>query len=172
MKTEHKIKLRALEPSDADLLYEWENDHRLWHLSNTLAPISRFVLDQYILNSHLDIYSTKQLRFMIEDIKSTQTIGTIDLFDFEPMHRRAGIGIFILESERNKGKASEAIDLLIDYCFNTLMLKQVYCNIATDNESSIHLFSKKGFELIGTKKSWLLISNEWLGENMYQLINT
>jgi len=170
MFTGKNIKLRALEPSDADLLYQWENDHKLWTISNTLAPISRFVLEQYILNSQLDIYQTRQLRLMIDN-NTDDPIGTVDLFDFEPAHRRLGIGIYILEKERNKGIASEALDLLIAYCFNTLMVKQIFCNITPDNTNSIALFEKKGFRLIGNKKSWLLINNTWTDEYLYQLIN-
>jgi diamine N-acetyltransferase len=166
-----KIKLRALEPSDVDLLYNWENNPLLWRISNTIAPLSRFVLEQYVLNSHHDIFNTRQLRLMIDDLVSGKTIGTIDLFDFEPAHQRAGIGIFLLESERNLGKASETLDLLIHYCFNTLMLKQVLCNIMPENENSIALFSKKGFKFIGTKKCWLHLENLWHDENMYQLLN-
>lgn len=160
-----------MEPSDVDLLYDWENDKSLWRLSSTIAPISRFVLEQYVLNSHLDIYTAKQLRMMIEDNETGQTIGAIDLFDFDPANRRVGIGIFVLKSERTKGKASKAMDLLLDYCFSTLSVKQVFCNITPDNEKSIQLFSSKGFELIGTKKSWLLHGSTWVDENMYQLIN-
>jgi len=170
MFTGKNIKLRALEPSDADLLYQWENDHKLWTISNTLAPISRFVLEQYILNSQLDIYQTRQLRLMIDN-NTDDPICTVDLFDFEPAHRRLGIGIYILEKERNKGIASEALDLLIAYCFNTLMVKQIFCNITPDNTNSIALFEKKGFRLIGNKKSWLLINNTWTDEYLYQLIN-
>jgi len=166
-----KIKLRALEPSDVDLLYDWENNTQLWPLTNTIAPLSRFVIEQYVLNSHLDIFNTRQLRMMIDDLASGKTIGTIDLFDFEPSHQRVGIGIFLLESERSTGKASEALDLLINYCFKTLMVKQVFCNIIPENEISIAMFSKKGFELIGTKKSWLQFGNHWHDENMYQLLN-
>ena len=81
------LKLRALEPSDVDFLFEWENDEKLWHLSNTIAPFSRFVLEQYILNSHQDIFTNKQLRLMI-DLKNGDNnypIGSIDLFDFDPV---------------------------------------------------------------------------------------
>jgi diamine N-acetyltransferase len=51
------------------------------------------------------------------------------------------------------------------------MLRQVYCNISPDNVQSKILFEKKGFTLIGTKRSWLLIQNQWMDEDMYQLIN-
>ena len=154
----NKVHLRPIEPDDLDIIYKWENNSKIWHLSNTITPFSKFIVKQFIENSHQDIYTNKQLRLMIERIDSDipETIGTIDLFDFDPMHKRAGIGILITDKEnRGKGYASEALDLLINYCFTTLQLHQIYCNITTDNTDSIHLFTSKGFQLIGTKKDWL-----------------
>ncbi len=55
----YSIELRALEPSDIDILYNWENDQKLWHLSNTVAPFSKFILEQYIMNAEQDIYYSK-----------------------------------------------------------------------------------------------------------------
>ena len=54
--------MRALEPADVDLLYEWENDGGSWHLSSTVAPFSRHLLEQYVLSAGQDIYTVKQLR--------------------------------------------------------------------------------------------------------------
>lgn len=166
--------LRALEPADVDILYDWENDHQLWYLSNTITPFSRFTLEQYILNAHQDIYTTKQLRLMIDKKEPDQNspIGSIDLFDFDPTNKRAGIGILISENERNKGYASEALELLIKYCFNTLQLHQIYCNISVDNNVSIKLFEKHNFSLAGQKKEWLYIDEKWVDESILQLINT
>src|SRR6185436_12887613 len=98
------IRLRALEPSDVDLLYQWENDASVWSVSGTLAPFSKFVLEQYLASSHQDIYSNKQLRLMIdlsanneEDEPESRGIGCIDLFDFDPKNRKAGVGILIAD---------------------------------------------------------------------------
>ncbi|MEN8805550.1 MAG: GNAT family N-acetyltransferase, partial [Wenyingzhuangia sp.] len=77
------IKLRALELTDIDFLYDIENNDTYWGLSNTQTPFSRYTLEQYIKNAHLDIYEAKQIRFAIES-KKGQTIGMIDLFDFNP----------------------------------------------------------------------------------------
>jgi diamine N-acetyltransferase len=167
-----KLILRGLEPTDVDLLYEWENKQELWHLSNTIAPFSRFTLEQYILNAHQDIYTTRQLRLMIDKIESevNTTVGSIDLFDFDPINKRAGIGILIVEEERNKGLASEALEIMIKYCFETLQLHQIYCNISVDNEASKRLFEKHKFVCIGTKKDWLLVDGKWVDENLYQLV--
>lgn len=167
-----KIFFRALEPADIDILYEWENDTSVWHISNTITPFSRFALEQYILNSNTDIYTAKQLRLMINKKNNNDTIGAIDLFDFNPHHQRAGVGLLIKKSERNKGYADEALDLLADYAFNTLQLHQLYCNISSDNEVSLHLFQKKNFKICGRKKEWLKINNTWIDEFQLQLLNT
>jgi len=167
------LKLRALEPSDVDLLYTWENDEKIWHLSNTQTPFSRFTLEQYVLNSGEDLYTAKQLRLMIGLVGDPpqKAIGSIDLFDFDPANRRAGIGIMITKNQRNKGYATEALQLLIDYCFNVLNLHQLYCNIGVDNTTSLKLFKKAGFKEIGLKKEWLLFRNNWMDEYILQLIN-
>jgi len=169
-----KIQLRAIEPEDLEIIYRWENDSSVWPLSNTLAPFSRFIIKQFIENSHQDIFTSKQLRLMIDriDDEKVETIGTIDLFDFDPAHKRAGIGILIASKEdRGKGFASEALDILIGYSFTSLQLHQLYCNITTDNTESIQLFNSKGFQLVGIKKDWLLFHNCSKDEAMYQLIH-
>jgi diamine N-acetyltransferase len=167
------IELRALEPADVELLYQWENNEKLWHLSNTITPFSRFVIEQYVLNSHDDIFTAKQLRLMIDKIEDgiNTTIGTIDLFEFDPVNKRAGIGIMIVENEQRKGFASEALEAIIHYCFQTLHLHQVYCNIAADNKPSLNLFEKHNFELVGTKKDWLLAGDSWKDEYLLQILN-
>lgn len=166
-----KVQLRSIEPNDIDIIYKWENDSNIWQISNTITPFSKHIIKQFIDNSQYDIFTTKQLRLMIDNVQN-ETIGTIDLFNYDPMHKRAGIGILIAENEnRNKGFASDALDVLIKYCFTTLQLHQIYCNITTDNTESIHLFTQKGFKLIGTKKDWLIFNEGLKDEAMYQLIN-
>ena len=165
------IKLRALEPTDIDLLHQWENDMSVWHLSNTLTPFSRFDIEQYVLNSAKDIFATRQLRLMIEKIEDSSAVGAIDLFDFDPLHKRAGIGILITKAERQKGYANDALESVILYSFKTLMLHQLFANITPDNIQSLKLFEDKGFIKIGNKKDWLLIENKWKDELFYQLIN-
>lgn len=164
------VLLRAVEPADIDLLYQWENDIENWKVSNTQTPFSRFVLEQYIAGAHQDIYQIKQLRLIICDVQN-KAVGCIDLFDFDPNHQRAGIGILIAEqSDRKKGYASEALKLLIEYCFTILNLHQLYCNISNDNEASILLFQKHDFKITGIKKEWIREENTFKDELLLQRI--
>jgi diamine N-acetyltransferase len=163
------IKLRALEPEDLDLFYQWENDSTIWKISQTYTPFSKHILSRYLENAHQDIFTAKQLRLIIE--KDGVSIGTIELFDFEPIHMRAGLGIWIVqESDRRKGYAKEALRLMIEYAFFKLQLNQLYCNISASNQPSINLFSSLDFMLIGAKKKWNKSPNGWEDELMFQLL--
>lgn len=164
------IKLRALEPEDLGTIYQWENDPAIWQVSNTHAPFSMFILKQYIEESHRDIFETKQLRLIIENTAG-KAVGAIDLFDFDPYHQRAGIGILVYdESDRGQGLATDALELMKKYAVDVLGLHQLYANITTDNPSSIKLFTKAGFKLSGCKKDWIKTPKGWLNEELYQLI--
>ena len=166
------VRLRSPEPEDLEFLYRWENDTDIWQVSNTITPFSRFTLKKYIETSHLDIYENQQLRFMIDTIEDGKTVGTIDLFDFDPYHHRAGVGILIGEDAfRGKGLADDALKVLVRYGFSVLMLHQLYCNIGAHNEQSLHLFEKNGFAVVGEKKEWLRTQDGWTSEFLLQAIN-
>ena len=166
------ISLRALEPEDLEVLYLWENDTSIWHLSNTLVPFSRFLLKQYLENARKDIFELKQLRLIIQLNTEARAIGAIDLFDFDPFHKRAGVGILIADrSRRRKGYAREALDTLMDYCFQVLGLHQLYCNIGCGNNHSMKLFTGAGFTVVGEKKEWLFNGSSFENERMLQRIN-
>lgn len=169
------LQLRATEPADIDIIFRWENDTRIWHLGNTLAPYSRFAIEQFVLNTDNDIFATRQLRLMIDWHTAPEkltTIGSIDLYDFDPLNKRAGIGILIDEPYRRQGFALESLQLLVDYCFNTLNLHQVYCAIEETNTESINLFTKAGFTGCGIRREWLFRGGNWINELAFQLINT
>jgi diamine N-acetyltransferase len=166
-----RLELRAIEPEDLELLYRWENDTDIWNVSDTLSPISKFILKRYLENAHKDIFETKQLRMMIQLADTGQPVGTIDLFDFDPFHRRAAVGILIAEKgERRKGLASEALELLKRYCFDVLKLKQLYCTISKTNQGSIDLFTRAGFRITGTREAWNWNGNEFIDEYFLQLL--
>lgn len=167
----NKINLRPLEMEDLNLLYDWENNPLVWTVSNTVTPYSKHILQQYIKGAGADIYSSKQLRLVIEKTDQKQAIGFIDLFDFDPYNSKVGVGILIAETqERNKGFSTEALQLMLQYVKKHLGLKQVYCNITADNKQSVQLFEKAGFVKTGTKKDWIRIEDRWLDEGIFQLI--
>ena len=171
----NSILLRALEPKDVDLMMIYENDSEVWPVSGTITPYSKYTLEQYYANATQDIFVAKQLRLAIEIITEVpgmeMTIGYIDLFDFDQLHRRAGVGILIGDKgQRRKGYASEALYLMVKHCFNTLNLHQLFCHIDNRNEGSLRLFSKIGFRTCGVMRDWLAYDGQWHNVTVLQLI--
>lgn len=162
-----QVYLRTIEPWDADRILKWENDPENWRVSNTLVPFSKHMIEQYV-NSSQDIFSFRQLRLMIALNENQDTIGAVDLFDFEPRHQRAGVGILVEKEYRNKGIGKEALRLLEEYVLNVLGVRNLYCNILEDNPGSIKLFEDSGYKRVGVKKNWFSDNGKWLDEFMYQ----
>ena len=173
------IQLRALEPTDLNQLYKWENDSSIWSVSGTLVPFSKFVLEEFVTQVHQDIYTNKQLRLMVDlkyfdvadEDETTRSIGCVDLFDFDPKNKRAGVGILIADkADRGRGYATEALHLIVDYGFEVLDLHQLYSNIRVENESSVSLFKKAGFEVTGLKQDWIYEQGKFYDEYTLQLV--
>ncbi len=163
------IVIRAAEPQDAKLIYDWENDRDIWRVSETYMPYSLYQIEQFLFSN--DLFSTRQIRFIIERKNDNVNIGCIDIYDFDPVHMRAGIGILLQKDFRKQGYANEALELLIDYVFNTLMLKQIYCLIDETNIDSLNLFKKIGFTQCGLRKEWIRTTDGFIDELEFQYIN-
>lgn len=168
-----QIILRAVEPEDIDFLYSSENDTSVWRYGDTLVPFSRFAIKQYIANEQNDIYTNKQFRFVICLKPEREPIGTIDLFNFEPHHQRASVGILIHDCKnQHHGYAAQSLELLIEYCFTFLHLHQLHCTIAADNTHSIGLFTNAGFVQCGRLTDWLKTADGFIDMIEFQKINT
>ena len=148
------ILLRALEPEDLDILYEWENNAEIWKFGSTLTPYSKFALRDYLINSLHSIIHTRQLRLMAVDKESGLAIGTVDLYEYDPIHQRAGVGILVDTRHRHKGLGTVILQLTADYAFNMLHLNQLYAYIPVSNTPSFNLLSKCGYKPSGLLKSW------------------
>ena len=161
------ITLRCAEPEDAEQIYRWENDRDIWRVSGTHTPYSRFQIEQFLLDNN-DIAAQKQLRLMIDLTESGQTIGCIDIFDYDPINSRAGLGILIDKTFRQQSYAKAALELCIEYLFRDLLLHQVYCSIDESNRESLQLFVGQGFELVGRRKDWIKTVEGYLDVLEYQ----
>lgn len=149
------ITFRALELSDVDVLYQIENEESVWQYSNTNAPYSRFALEQFVLSSAHDFYQDGQLRLVAEC--DGRCAGIVDLFNYDPHHQRAEVGIYIMPEFRGKGFGAEALRQLISYTERHLQLHQLVAFVAVQNNAAIQCFEHAGFVQSGVLKDWIAL---------------
>ena len=150
-----RLHLRALEPSDADFMYEVENDAQAWRYSDTIAPLSRKILRDYALNYDADPFTAGQLRLLITEEGNSTPVGIVDLYEVSQRHLRAFIGIYICKEYRGKGYADETIDLIEDYAHNSLHLHQLGAKVEDSHLTAEKLFTRRGYEIKGVFDEWL-----------------
>jgi diamine N-acetyltransferase len=155
------VYLRPLEADDLDFLYALENDPAVWSVSDTLAPVSRYTLRQYLDNAAADFHEVRQLRLVLCATATGAAVGTVDLFGFEPLHQRAGVGILVLAAQRRHGYARAALALLRPYARQVLRLHQLHCTIGADNLASLKVFEAAGYTTIGVRREWLRTPDGW-----------
>lgn len=151
-------------------MYRWENDPAVWGVSGTLAPFSLHVMKRFIDEQTADLLRTRQLRLVIETLEG-EAVGLIDLFEYDPYHLRAGVGILIHDpSHRGRGYGADALALLCGYARETLLLHQLWCNVEADNTASLKLFRCAGFTKAGIKRHWNRTPEGWKDEIFLQKI--
>lgn len=141
-----KIVLRSVDFSDIDTLLLWENSkdeplYGIFEEEYSREDIARFVE----LQQRYSLAETEQLRLMICS-HDGERLGAIDLSEYDG--RKAFVSILIVGlSNRRKGFATNALQLLIDYA-KSLGIHSLYATILPENRTSLHLFLSAGFELI------------------------
>lgn len=166
-----KIYLRPLEPEDLEFFYKWENDTTLWQYGSSIVPFSRFALRQYIADSRLDIFQTRQLRMMIVEKERDMVVGTVDLYEFDALNSRAGVGILVGEEYQKKGYALQALSCLEEYAFSHLKLHQLYAFVPVANLPSIALFEKADYQKTAVLKDWISTKKSFGDVFVMQKIN-
>ena len=166
-----RCRLRAVEQQDIDYIHRWENDPSVWDVSGTVAPYSRYTVENFVAEQQAGIYATHQLRLMIESVADGRRVGMADLFEFDAVNLRAGVGILICdEADRRQGYAAEALTLLCEYAREVLRLHQLWCGVDAGNRASRALFRRAGFVRTGRRRDWRLTRSGWSDEIEYSKI--
>lgn len=164
-----KIRLRAIEPEDLDLLYRIENDVKLWNVGTTNVPYSRYTLHDYVANASDDIYVDRQVRMMVEN-EVGEVVGIADIVNFDPSNCRAEVGLIVLDAFRRQGYGTSILAAVADYVVSVLHLHQLYAFADTRNQASLDLFRKMGYRESTTIVDWLYDGRDYHDAILMQLV--
>ena len=82
--------------------------------------------------------------------------GCIDLYNYDPLNRRAAVGIMVATEYRRQGLALAMLKALEKLATSNYQIHTLFADIAAPNTASIALFQKAGYEECGHFKEWLL----------------
>lgn len=167
MDTSHfKIFLRAFEPADLALLNQWHNDDEINSLTGgrkyfVSSEYDRKWLDDKMLNN------TRQVYCGICEKETGKLVGYTSLNDIDFANRKAFMGGLVIgdKASRNKGYASKAAILLLNYGFFELGLNKIYGTCLSDHKTVLLTFMMLGF-----KKDGILRQDVFKGNKFHDLI--
>lgn len=159
--------LRAIEPEDLDLMYILENDQRMRDCTATTVPLSRYALHQYIMENTGDLYRDSQVRMAILDPVTSSACGFLDITDFVPRHRRAQIGIALMQDVTGRGLATKALEEASDYA-RSQGLSQLYAIVAIYNAPARALFRRAGYAEANVLVDWILQDGQYTDAVLYR----
>lgn len=164
-----RLQLRAIELADAECIFQWENDSTDWEYGSTMAPYSHRQIEEYIKNNQSDLFIDRQLRLLAQTHDGNK-VGLVDLFNFDPFHSRAYVGVYIDKEYRGKGYAVEACKLMIEYARDFMGMHQLVAEVVVSNTASIALFKQLGFEQTGVLRQWHRVGGEYRDVLILQLL--
>ncbi len=156
-----KILLRAIEPSDNQMLLDLINDPETEQmLGGHSWPISKEEqMAWYTQHKKNDSI----LRCIIARKEDNRPLGTIILNEINYKNGTGHIHIKMAkENARGKGYATDAVLTLVNYAFKELRLNCVFANILLHNQASIGLFEKCGFQREGILRARVFKQGKYL----------
>ncbi len=154
------ITLKGLEYHQLPILKEWMNDFEIAIKLLRIEPSITYFTEKWY-NSFQD--DRTKLIFSINDRLSDKFIGCIGVNNIEFIDKKGEIYIYIGDrSYWNRGYASEALKIIMDYLFNYYNLNKLYLNVRADNQNAIKLYNKVGFKIEGKFRNDKFIEGKYI----------
>ena len=164
------IKLRKPLITDLGNHIKWENDSKNNDYTDLPVVYTTQQIEAFLRSDH-DLFLQNQLRYIIE--LNSLSVGCIDLYDYDVVNSRAGVGIYVDRDFRNIGVASKSLDIIKTISRDFYHISNLYADIISKNTKSIKVFENANFKRNGLKENWIRTQNSFENVLFYQccLIN-
>lgn len=164
-----KVILAGLSLDAAPKILSWVNDPEIKFLTGALFPVSEFEHSDWIQTR---AKSQHEKLFLIKDKSSGTYIGTIGLKNIDFVNSNAELYIIIGDKcFRGSGFGTDAIIVLVNFCFTMLNLHKVYLRVFEYNSAGIRTYEKTGFKVEGTLKEHHFANGKYYDVILMAIIN-
>ncbi|HEY8364995.1 MAG TPA: GNAT family protein, partial [Haloplasmataceae bacterium] len=157
-----RIILRPLNPSDVPALKEWMPDKSIYTYWGK-GPGKTDKNPELLFTKKDRPTKSFHLGIVLKEIN--KTIGELWVYLIEN-DRMAKIAVRVAKSYQGKGIASEAIKVMLDFCFTHTELKRIWTDVDVRNIPSIKILEKYGFRREGHIRQGKMV-NTWCDYYIY-----
>jgi RimJ/RimL family protein N-acetyltransferase len=163
MLTGDLVRLRPLEPEDADALYRWHNDEEVMRWLQSYYHESLAGLRKRLADRQENSY--EKVTLCIETLEERKLIGLVALRGAEPVNARAEVDIYLGEQEYwGGGYGTDALRRMCRYGFETLRLHSIELTVVEANERAVRSYQKIGFQVDGRLRQSFFRDGQWYDE--------
>ena len=171
LETERLI-LRSLEDGDAEFIFKHFSDPTVTQHLLDSPPMSK-------RSEAIDLiafYRTRERhgpnRWGIVTRSDNSVIGTCGFHNWAPRHHRAEIGYDLSPHAWGHGFMTEALRLILAHGFKDMSLNRIDAFVFGENEKSIRLLEKFGFEAEGVLRDYFCFNGTFYDHRLYSLLKT
>lgn len=150
---------------DAEIYTKWMNDEVICKNTNNMSRVtSLFSEKNWLTQDH-------PYTFAILKKENDELIGNIGLESVDFLHQNAELGIMIGEEKnRHSGYGSEAIRLMLKYCFQFLNFHSIQLTVLSFHNQAISCYKKIGFQEVGRIKEVIYMDDKYYDRIIMQLL--
>jgi len=165
-----RLRLRRLTMDDLDEYYAFASDPRvsqqsLWNCHETVEDSMQYI------QRVLDNFERKTVYIWAFVLKETGTlIGRGGIFHLNDSMQSAELGYAIASSQWGKSLAAEAMQPIVDYCFQELDCNRLEGKCNAGNIGSARVMEKLGMSYEGLLRKQLKIKGVFTDQKLYSRI--
>ena len=163
------MNLRVMEREDIDFVAEHRNDiNCMGEYGPDTEQVSKSELMKGYDNPSNLFILLEAKKFIIQKKDGTR-VGEIRHFLDLP-HGLMELACWLVPSERKKGYATEATQLMVDYLFLSKEIARIQAIVDVKNLASQRVLEKAGFQREGTVRDGYFNRGEWRSEYLYGIL--
>jgi RimJ/RimL family protein N-acetyltransferase len=164
------VNLRVMEREDVDFLAEHINNiDCMGEYWSDVEQVSRSELMKGYFDNPSNLFILLEAKKFIIQKKDGTKIGEIRHFLDKP-HHLMELACWLVPSERKKGYATEATQLMVDYLFLSKEISRIQAIVDVRNKASQRVLEKAGFQREGTVRDGHFNLGEWRSDYLYSIL--
>lgn len=155
------IRLRAVEPADAPIFFQWnQNSERSRSLDFVWPPSSLASVTEWTEEQSKNKLERDAFHWVIESLEGVP-VGSISTHHCESRNGTFSYGVDIAPEHQRKGYASESVRLVLEYYFRELRYQKATVAVHAYNEASIRLHERLGFTKEGSLRRMVFTRGQY-----------